>query len=300
MRQRRPHPMRMNAVCLTLALAVPATAHSEERADALLARARAALGGADRLSAIQGVAASGQLRRILGSGPDAPELSGDARVDVLLPGRYLRVESLAPFPGAPGFTTYAGLDGDDAWTDQEMPPSAHGMIVVRRSADGAAAGGPKQSARTRSDYARWLLASLLLTDPAVPLAFVYGGVAESPDGRADVLDVTGPEGFTARLFLDAASHRPLMLSYRTRPVRGMVRRGEGGGAPRPAEIETAAAAAPPEVEALLHLGDFRPVGGLTLPHLLTTTFDGQPGEEWVVKEYKLNPTIKPETFRRRK
>jgi hypothetical protein len=278
-------------------LAAPGTP-DEDRATDLLARARTALGGAERLAEVKSLTLRGPLRKLLGTGDDAPELSGEARVDVLLPGRYLRVESLSPFPGAASVSVLTGLDGEDAWTDQETPPSAHGTIMIRRAPEGGDA-APQRAVRVRADYAR-LLVALLLADPTVALGFRHHGTAESPEGRADVLDVTGPDGFTARLFLDAASHRPLMLSYRAR--RGMmVRRLEGGPHADPSEIDKAPLPSPPpEVEARLHLEDFRPVGGLVLPHRLSTTYDGQPGDEWQVKEYKVNPPLKPEAFRRRK
>ena len=46
-----------------------------------------------------------------------------------------------------------------------------------------------------------------------------GGQAEAPQGKADVLEVKGPEGsnFTARLFINSQSHQPIMLSWQMPP-----------------------------------------------------------------------------------
>ena len=52
--------------------------------------------------------------------------------------------------------------------------------------------------------------------------FTYGGEAQSPDGKADVVDVKGASNFAAKLFLDKQTHRPLMLAYRGASPRMIV------------------------------------------------------------------------------
>ena len=42
------------------------------------------------------------------------------------------------------------------------------------------------------------------TQPDFAVTYTYAGRAESPDGKADMIDVTGPEDFKCRLFVDAA------------------------------------------------------------------------------------------------
>ena len=51
------------------------------------------------------------------------------------------------------------------------------------------------------------------------LTFTYVGKAESPDGEAEVLDAKGEGNFTARLFVDAKTHLPVMLTYMDRDAR---------------------------------------------------------------------------------
>ena len=41
----------------------------------------------------------------------------------------------------------------------------------------------------------------------------YGGVAEAPDGKADVLEVKPEDARAMKLFVDQSSHKPLMLTY---------------------------------------------------------------------------------------
>jgi hypothetical protein len=52
-------------------------------------------------------------------------------------------------------------------------------------------------------------------------------------------------------------------------------------------------------EATLHFEDFRPVQGRKLPHRFTIAFGGQPAEEWVVKEYRINPLLTPDAFKKK-
>ena len=73
------------------------------------------------------------------------------------------------------------------------------------------------------------------TQPGFTATYAYGGQAESPDGKADIIDVTGPDDFKARLFVDAETHLPLMLTYMEPEARVVMRTmtrdgGRGGGA----------------------------------------------------------------------
>ena len=46
----------------------------------------------------------------------------------------------------------------------------------------------------------------------------------------------------------------------------------------------------------MHHSDYKVVGGLKLPHLITRGVSGETSEEWTVKSYKLNPSFKVNTF----
>jgi len=51
----------------------------------------------------------------------------------------------------------------------------------------------------------------------------------------------------------------------------------------------------PDVDFFYRFGDYKPVNGLNLPHLITRATADQTTEEWVLK-YKINPNIKPDRF----
>jgi hypothetical protein len=289
----------MLAAVLGSLLSVPTSDEAVRRGLEVLAAARAAVGVTD----VRTLSLKADVRRLMPAPDGTPgEISGEVRVDALAPGRYKRSESLSPFPGAPPFTIVYGLDGEAAWT--ETPPAGGGGVVVIRMRPGAGAGGPGDEAalrrRLRAEYARLFLATLLATDAAVPLEARHVAVAEAPDGKADVIELTGADGFAARLFVDTTTHRPLMLTYRERRPRAFVRRVEGAPHDRGDGVPPAATPGePPEEEATLHLEDFRRVGGVLLPHRLTVSFDGSPGEEWTVREYRINPPLEPAAFRKK-
>ena len=162
---------------------------------------------------------------------------------------------------------------------------------------------------------------------AFPVTFADGGQAESPDGKADVLDVTGEGGFAAKLFIDAQTRLPLMLSWMDREPLvmqvgpgGMTASGGGTamttitrsgppggqGAMSPEEREKMmqdlearrkeAEAKRRTVEYRLFYGDYKNVGGVQLPHRIQRSIDGKPAEEMIIESFKVNPKIDAKTF----
>jgi hypothetical protein len=144
--------------------------------------------------------------------------------------------------------------------------------------------------RTRqADLARYLLVLLLSTNDAV----TWVGTAQSPDGNADVLEIKPAEGAATRLFLDASTHMPLMVTWDAAGARGFGGRGgrgRGGDAPGAAPAN----AQPPTFE--MHLSDYKAVNGIKFPQLITRGLNGQTQEEIQIKSVKINPNFKSNTF----
>ncbi len=128
-----------------------------------------------------------------------------------------------------------------------------------------------------------------LLDTDAPVAWV--GTAESPDGKADVLEITPGDGSPTRLFLDQNSHMPLMLTWQGGAGPGG-RRGRGGD--QAAQQPPAAPAQPATLQ--LTLGEYKTVNAIKLPHHITRGTNGQTLEEWTVKSYKVNPSFKSDVF----
>jgi hypothetical protein len=180
------------------------------------------------------------------------------------------------------------------------------MVMIRR---GAAGGNPQQAQErlqqsVRAEFARLMLGWLLMTPASFPVEFSYAGEAEAPDGKADVLEVKGPNNFALRFFLDQKTHRPLMLAYSGKKPR-VVTRTMSHSAPNEAELDKqlkdaeAEAAKQPDVEYQIRFSDYREVNGVALPHRLSKAIDNEVNEEWELTKFKLNPALKPEKFEKK-
>ena len=142
------------------------------------------------------------------------------------------------------------------------------------------------------------------------LSFTYVGKAESPDGEAEVLDVKGEGNFAARLFVDAKTHLPVMLTYQDReraphavqrPQRKEGETDEQFRARIRAEREAAGPPPPPKMVDYLdvHRPTTRTSAGVKMPHHITMQTGDKPTEEWELKKAKANPKLDDEQFKRK-
>ena len=267
-----------------------ARAAGDTKAEQLLAQARAALGGDNELAKVQGLTASGTYQREVGD----RQLNGEVTIDLQLPDKMLRTESMRPM-GDATIEMLQGINGDQLLRNSRTIGGGPNMMV--RIAPPSGADGEAQALRNqRADMARFALALLLTTPPAMPLEYAYGGEAESDDGRADVVDAKGPSSFAARLFFDQKTHRPLMLTYRGAAPRMVMRTQRGDGPPPGAGIPAGELPPPQIVDIQLFLDDYRSVDGVMLPHHLSRSVDGKPNEEIAFKTIRINPPFKADAF----
>ena len=267
------------------------------KAQQLIAQARAAVGG-DKLKSLS---VTGNYRRTFGQA----EMTGEVSYDLLLPDKMMKTETMNPMPSIE-ITRIEAINGDEVWEDQQRHGGGGGIVMFRRGPGGSAT--DPQKARealqqgVRSDFARLLIAWLLTTPSSFPVEFSFAGEAESPDGKADVLDMKGPGGFAARLFLDQKTHYPLMLTYNGKKPRFITQTVTAGGPRNPEEMEKrvkemeAEAAKQPDVEYRIYLSDYREVNGVSFPHKLTRSIENEVNEELEIKNVKINPQLKPEKF----
>jgi hypothetical protein len=263
-----------------------ARAGGDPKSEQLLAQARAALGGDAHLNTVHGLTAAGTYQRELGD----RQVSGDITIDLQLPDKMLRTESMRPM-GDATIELLQGVNGDRVLRQSRTIGGGPGMLVRMAPPSGGADDEAQALRNQRADLARFALAFLLTTTPAMPLEWKYGGEAEAADGKADVVDAIGPGSFAARLFFDKKSHRPLMIAYRGAAPR-MVVQTRRGDAPPPA----AAPPGPQIADIQLFLEDYRPVDGVMLPHHLSRSIDGRPAEEMTFKTFRINPVFRPDAF----
>jgi len=337
-------------VCAALAVAPGAlqaqAAEDAQKGAALLAEGRKAIGGDDKLRAVKTLQSKGVYKRSAGNNTQ----EGDVEILIELPNKYRRNE-LSGVAGGPIQERVEVLNGEEVWDINATGGFAGGF--GRFGGGGGDFGGGRRGAgdfggrggqagqgaqggqaapgrgnidperlkelqrrQRQTELARLSLMWLLTTDAPV----VWVGTAQSPDGNADVLEVRAAEGPATRLFLDQATHLPLMMTTTAGGGRGNFGR-RGGGAPdgaappqaqaAPAGQAGAAPAAPPAADGPrrggpqgggqpitieTHLSEYKAVNGIKLPHLITRGVNGQTNEEWEIKSFRINQNLKANTF----
>jgi hypothetical protein len=305
----------INYACLLALLAVvTCSALAKETAEAaraleLIKQSRAAIGGEEKISSIQSLTLKGDFRRVM----QEREISGEREFNFLLPDKFMKSDTIIVNGSSAIMNMFRALNGSQSWSGGGR--GGNGGIIIM------GAGGAKptkeemekieieQALRFRAEYARYLLALLLSSPSGYDIEFNYAGEAVADDGRADVIDATGPENFAARLFLDKETHLPLMLTYRApkpRMITSMMsstddrkKQEEHVREAREKAAQELATTKPELVEMQLRFTDYRKVGGLMLPHRITQGSDGEVNEEWDIKAYELNPQFKADKFQKK-
>jgi hypothetical protein len=307
----------------------------------VLADMRAALGGADKVAAVKTLTAVGKSARTNSQGATT---EGDVEFAMELPDKYVARTVIANL-GTMSVYRNAGFNGNGVINEVENPPnlSGGGGTVIFRTAGGPAPGQtatPEQKAATdqrmlmaaKKDFARMTVGMFGSSYEAFPLEFSYAGQADAPEGKAHVIAVKGADGFDAKLFVDAKTNLPLMLSWSDKepmavtqnvnrgggPGGGqtMVMGGGGGGtsfssggrggqmteeerAKMMADMEARmkeAEAARKVVEYRIYYSNFKAVNGVMLPHTMQRSIDGKPTEETTFEQFKINPKIDKQKF----
>jgi len=330
-------------VGIALAAAGSMAAGQGRDVNEILGGARTALGG-PKLAAVKTLTAVGRTVRALPNGTSA---ENDFEMSFELPDKYLMRSVLAAM-GNMSVYRNSGFNGGQVIEEIDRPPSlaGGGMVVMRFAGPGGAVDPEKMTAEQKAEFdqkrlvankkefAKLALGMFAMSPAAYPVELSDGGQAESPDGKADVIDVKGEGGFAAKLFIDAQTHLPLMLSWMDRepitmtmgpggtvttggaPGAGMAASGgattfthvERGGAtpPTPEEREKMmkdlearrkeAEAKARTVEYRVYYSDFKTVGGVQWPHRIQRSIDGKPTEEMIFDTIKVNPKIDAKKF----
>ena len=302
----------MSKLLLTLFIVLfsaPIAFADDARAQEILKQARQAIGGEEQLQKIQGLEIHGQYRRVFGD----RQMGGDREISILLPNKYLVEDAMNAGGLSTAMMNYRGLNGDKAWNGNS---GGGGGMVFRIGAGPGGPGGqppsPEQmEAMLRriytAEFSRYLLAMILTPPPSLAVEYKYAGESDVEDAKADVIDVSGPDNFSVRVFFDKSSHLPLLLSYRGPKPRIMTMTRQGGGPAKPEDIKKAQeeaekkmhAEAPPvpeEVDFYIRLTDHKKVGGIMLPHKLTFLTESEVSEEFEISKYQLNPQFKSDHF----
>jgi len=271
-----------------IVLSAGTLAVSGQRRDAtqVLAAAREALGGDAVLAGVKSFVATGRTRQIRGNNLVPIEFE----INCELPDKFVRKDE---FPAQDTDLTVAGFRGD---------------ALIQFPAPGAGRGGPpgapsrgtgsnadQQRLNTvKQEFVRLTLGAFATSFPAYPLTFKYTAEAEAPDGKADVLDVSGPANFAARLLVQRETHLPVMLIWQMSPP------GPPRGGPPAGPGASAAPGAPPAtgapMEVRLYYADYRAVSGIKWPFRIRRAAGGTTTEETTFDRVNINVRIDPRKF----
>jgi hypothetical protein len=294
---------------------------AQDRVATIVAAARKALGGEDKIAGLNTLTAEGPFRRSIGQ----RDMEGTVTLTLARPDKMKRVEEMqmGGMVGGPMIERTSVLAGTTAWDDTQNRGGMGGGMVIRMGPGpgGPAGGGPAPTPaqineamvrRMRVQLQR--LTAALIVDAGTP--WVDAGVAESPDGKADILETKEETGRTLRVFIDQNSHLPLMVQYQDPKPMIMMQGGprpggpggppppQGGGQPlSPEEMQKRLAEmqrTPPQLGTYaMSLSDYKKVDGIMLPHKIETSLDGEPNEEWTIEKYKVNPQVKPDVWEKK-
>ena len=314
------HFLAIVCVCGTTALGQQPS--SAEKAAKVLADARAALGGDQKLSEVKTLSTTGRTRRVQGENLVPIEFE----MVVELPDKYMRKDEI---PAQESDPTTNGFNGDALVQAPPMTPPEPRPGMPAPPPGQFEAMLKQRVLTTKQDFARLMLGMFATSYSGYPLTFKYVGQAEAPQGKAHVLEATGTGNFTVRFFVHTETHLPVMVSWQppARPAgRGgtMPPGGPARGAPpasppargTPPAGSPPTGAAPPATPApsapsvpsvpsappenRLYFADYRDVDGLKLPFRLRRAVGADTTEETIFDRFRINAKIDPRKFEVRK
>ena len=310
--------------CVIALAAARTVAAQDAKATDVLAGARKAIGG-KKLDGLTSLSVQASAQRNVGNF----QMTSDLELLLGLPDKYVRSESSNS--AMVSMSNTLGFNGDRPIKGAaQAGMSAGGGMMIRMGEPGLAMAGsgekptPEQQAQldkqmvrsARQEISRLMLGWFAATHPSIAAQYTYAGEAESPDGKAFMIDAKGADGFAARLFIDESTHLPVMLTYQAPQARTVTvggpppsgGRGQGEARPPGAEerqrieadvqrqLEQAQAKPPAMAEYTLFFDEWREEDGIKFPHALRRASAGTTVEEWTVNKVRVNPKIDPKKF----
>ncbi len=267
-------------VLLVLAGASVTTAVQDDKSASVLAAARQALGGDAALSAVKTWTLTGTMERHVGPRPSPSAVE----INSALPDKFVQVFRQQFFT----FTTTrsVGFNGDQPIVSSVMtgagaPPLP--QMPQPATPEGLAAMRASQVNRARRDYAKLALPLLASTSAIYPVTLTSAGTAALSSGTADVLEGKGPDGWTFKLYVDAATHLPVRITWMDKPVVTFTSTatvtmpigGRGQPIGPPTNVQPA---------------------GLTWPRRMITFYGGKVFEDVRIESVRITPDIDAKTF----
>ena len=316
----------LGVAALLVAGPVASAVIQDAKAAEILAASRKAIGD-KKLEGMKSLSVQASIQRNAGN----MQMQTESEMLLEMPDKYLKSDTSS---GMMNMTMSTGFNGDKAILPAGATAAPGGGMMIRMGngptmmdPHGGEKSTPEQVAEmrrgslrnSRQEISRLMLGWFAMTHPTLKPQYSYAGEAESPDGKAYVIDVKDEDGFAARLFIDQNSKLPLMVTYKGRQPRIMTSRMGGPqaittqGRPqqlseeeakklkadqdkRISELKTEAAQPAPLVDFSLFFEDWREVDGINFPHIIRRASEGTTTEEWKVNKVKVNLKIDAKKF----
>jgi hypothetical protein len=300
------------AAAIAFAQPVAFIAQEAGKAAEILAAARKAIGD-KRLDALKTFSVQSALQRNVQS----VQLSSDVEILLEFPDKYLRSEVSNGGGMMLAGGGVSGFNGDRSL--QKLNGGnlvAGGNMLIRIGGPGGSLPGgsgekptPEQLEQMNKgavrggqmEASRLMLGWFAMVHPAINVQYVYAGEAESPDGKAYVIDVKSADNFAARLFVDQQTHLPLMVTYKGPQPRMVIQGAPGrqvtsGAGDAGKQIQEMQRQPPMTVDYTLFFDDWREADGVKFPFKMRRAMGSETTEEWTVSKVKVNPKIDPKRF----
>jgi hypothetical protein len=243
-----------------------------------MADTRATLGGEGRIAAVKTFIATGRTRQVRGETLIPIEFELQAE----LPDKYARRDE---FPAQDNGPATIGFNRDTLVQSPPPPPARGGGPLPTPEQQAAAARA--RIITVKEDFARLTIGMFASSLSSFPLTFTYVAQAEAPQGKAEVVDVSGPANFRVRLFIGAETHLPIMLTWPgAAPAAGRGGPPQAGG-PAPA---------PQVTEQRMYFSDYRDVDGLKLPFRIRRGVGAETIEETIFDRFRINVPVDSRRF----
>jgi hypothetical protein len=326
------------ALATVIAFAQPVAFIAQEagKAAEILAAARKAIGDR-KLDALKTFSVQSALQRNV----QTMQLNSDVEILLDLPDKYLRSEASVGGPGMViGGGGVSGFNGDRPLQKMNSGgmPGGGGMVIRMGGTTGFSSGnGEKQTPEqleemskamvksSQTEASRLMLGWFAMAHPSINAQYTYAGEAESPDGKAYVIDVKSADSFAARLFIDEQTHLPLMVTYKAAQPRMMTQSVNGGGrqvtpmggggghtvtmtagmsddekkkaqAEMEKQIQEIQRQPPVMVDYTVFFDEWRDADGVKFPFKMRRAMGSETTEEWTVSKIKVNPKIDAKRF----
>ena len=325
------------AAAAAIAFAQPIAFVAQEvgKAAEILARTRKAIGD-KKLDTLKAFSVESSLQRNV----QTMQMNSEVEILLDLPARYLRSEVSGGSGSHGGVVVMGGggvtgFDGDRPLQKLNTGGLPGGGMVIRMGGPAGSPDGEKPTPErlaemsktmvrsSQTEASRLMLGWFAMAHPSINAQYTFAGEAESPDGKAWVIDVTSADKFAARLFIDEQTNLPLMVTYKTPQPRMM---SAGGGARQVTPMGSSGQSvtmnasmtdeerkkAQAEMEKRLRemqqtppvMADFtvffeewKDADGVKFPFKMRRAMGSETTEEWAISKVKVNPKIDPKRFK---